>query len=86
MGSNLDVLEDMETVEGEESENGDGPRVKCRNNATRQSTDFFRRRFGIPYKFLMEFVQLAKHRKCFALVTKDVAGRQCGREAMYTYL
>ena len=29
MGSDLDVLEDMETVEGEESRNGDGPRVKC---------------------------------------------------------
>ena len=28
MGSDLDVLEDMETVEGEESEDGDGTRVK----------------------------------------------------------
>ena len=37
----------------------------------------YRRHFRIPYKFFLELAQLAKHRKCFSLAARDVAGRQC---------
>ena len=106
MGSDLDVLEDMETVEREESEDGDGPRVKRTRQVypsefsswsimlrkpepkQRDSREyrFFSQTFRHPYKFLIELAQLAKHRKWFSLVTKDVVGRQCDREAVYAYL
>ena len=96
----LDVLEDMETAEGEESGDGDSPRVK-RTWRVHPRSDFsrapwstlprkpelkqrdsrenknFRRHFGIPHEFLLELVQLAKHRKWFSLAARDVAGRQC---------
>ena len=94
----LDALEYIKTAEGEESEDGDDPRVK-RTRQVHPRSDFSRwsimlrkpelkqrdsreyrnsrRHFRIPYEFFLELVQLAKHRKWFSLVARDVAERQC---------
>ena len=73
----LDVLEDMKRAEGEESENGDGPRVRT-GTPRLQRVQKFSQTFLHPVRVLLGACAAGKAPKVVIIIAaRGVAERQC---------